>query len=758
MAEIDRERFSIIPALWASLALALTLWLFGPATIYYTNVLEFNYQFVWGLPGLAAGAVATLALLVVWPALLRRSRRRAAALILVLAALLWLQGTFLVWNYGPLDGREIPWGRLWPLGLIDGLVWLAGIAWALLRPDGLARRARAVALALIFVQAGWVGWLVWRAPKVPSFQHYALDETDKYVFSSDRNAIVLLLDTFQSDIFQELINDEPAWRNLFGGFTYYRNALANGAKTFTAVPALLTGRAYDNSRPLLDFIEEAYRAPTSLPRRLGAAGYRVELYPYPGTEKTVFFSDEIAANMERRTSRRMLAGQLGQLLDISLFRQAPHIVKPFIYNDQAWLLKRLLVSFSGSASGSARIREDGRFRPDALKLPDVQFISRMLANATATARPPVFKYFHLNGMHRPLELDRRLHIRRMSYGQRESFKEQARAGLEITRLFLTKLKELGVYDRSLIVVMGDHGSADYPLGVDLAAAGLRESASGQQRIPSHIKAAGLPLVLIKRPETEMKELAISDAPIEETDLPRSLTTFLGFDAGAMPGRAVSTIGEGETRERRFFYYNWNGWGDKYLYAMHEYAVNGHAWLDSSWREVGVRRPGESGEAYPLGTVLGFGPGGNAMPYQGIGWHAPEKSGFTWTREKRAELFLTVKPPTEDLVLRVFAMPYLVPGHLEAQQVGVEINGFRLATLTLRTPGENSLRVVIPRMLLRRGTLHLVFDLPDASAPADLGVGGDVRFLGLAVRALVLAPAANADAADLGGTPSGGDKR
>ncbi len=728
------------PALLALLALQLTLWLFGPATIYFTNVLEFSYRFAWAAPWLLAGAAAGFLLLAGLLVLLpRRLLPRATALLLALALLLWLQGTFLVWNYGPLDGRDIPWGRLWLRGVLDGGLWLGLIGWALWRPRGLARQARGAALLLIALQALWLGWLVVRAPAVPSFQHYELDVSGKYSFSRGRNAVLLVLDTFQSDVFQELCSQDPGLRRRWAGFTYYRNALSAAPKTFTAVPALLTGRAYDNSQPLLDFIADAYRDPASLPRRLGAAGFRVELYPYPGTEKTVFFDESVAANMKRRSSSRVLAGQLGLLADISLFRQLPHLLKPFVYNDQAWLLKRLLAAPPDYAQAAPRFRWDRSFDARALELPDVQFVSQLRANAEASGEKPVFKYFHLNGLHRPLVLDGQLRVRPMANNSRAAFLDQGRAALEIARLTLEKLRALGVYDDSLIVVMGDHGNADYPFGVNLAGTGLQET--GANRIPVHIKGSALPLLLVKPPRAGNGDLVTSDAPVSGTDLPRTVAAALGLADAGMEGRDMAAVPAGEPRRRTFYYYNWNGWGDRYLYSMREYEVNGHAWLDGSWREVGVRRPGDSGAVYRAGTVLHFTREGNAMPFQGIGWHAPEKAGFTWTRERRAELFMTIGPPRRDLVLHLLARPYLVPGRLESQRLAVRVNGRPAGRFTLDQPGAARLKVAIPRTLLgHTGSLHIVFELPDAAAPADLGRGNDIRFLGMAVYALVLGEA------------------
>jgi hypothetical protein len=173
--------------------------------------------------------------------------------------------------------------------------------------------------------------------------------------------------------------------------------------------------------------------------------------------------------------------------------------------------------------------------------------------------------------------------------------------------------------------------------------------------------------------------------------------------------------------------------------MREYVIRGHAWLDGSWRELGMKRPAAAGLAYPYGTPVRFSRDGNAGRYQGIGWHAPEKHGFTWTREKKAGLFFTIEPPAADLILKIVFKPYLVPGKLDVQEVGISVNGHKLERLVTRSPVEAEYRVVIPRRLIPGPELHMVFDIPTAKAPVDLNQGNDVRALGIAVRFLVLEP-------------------
>jgi hypothetical protein len=480
--------------------LSSTVWVFGPAYIYFTNTLEFDFSFSQALPWLlAATAVSMLLLLGLLYLLRKKIFQTGISLVFVLAVLLWVQGNLLVWHYGPLDGREIHWNAKWTLGLLDSGLWAAMIILALVKPGFFYKISRRASQVFIIIQLISVVMAAVQAPKIPSFKHYQIDASSKFSFSSRKNAVILMLDTFQSDLFQEIINEDEHYKNMFCGFTYFRNALSLAPKTYTSVPSFLTGHVYDNSIPMQEFIEKAYRSDSSLPGVLMKEGYRVELYPYPHTEKTIYFSESTISNIKNRVSGGLEGEQLGLLADISWFRQVPHFVKPYVYNKQAWLLKRLFSppSLPVPVKKAETSRKGRRFSKKTLELLDIRFICQMLKEATADQELPVFKYYHLSGLHRPLVLDENLEFRRMPYNQRASFKSQGKACLEITRLFLEKLKTIGQYDNSFIVVMGDHGCADYPYGVNVGAAGLVETPGPGLKIPTHIKAAGLPLVLIK---------------------------------------------------------------------------------------------------------------------------------------------------------------------------------------------------------------------------------------------------------------------
>jgi hypothetical protein len=129
-------------------ALATTLTLFLPSIVYLTNSREFAATYA---DVLASGLALAVALsLPLWLGLIILDRAvpawRAPALALLcgVAFLVWLQGNFLLWPYGLLDGSEIPWAEMRKYGYADGCLWLVVVITTLVFSRRVVRAAKPV--------------------------------------------------------------------------------------------------------------------------------------------------------------------------------------------------------------------------------------------------------------------------------------------------------------------------------------------------------------------------------------------------------------------------------------------------------------------------------------------------------------------------------------------------------------------------------------------------------------------------------------
>jgi hypothetical protein len=87
------------------------------------------------------------------------------------------------------------------------------------------------------------------------------------------NVLVLVLDSLQSDVFEDVLEAEPRLRDELDGFRHYRLASSNGPTTYLSLPTIHGGRPYEPGRSVVQFYREAVYEGSVL-NRLASAGYR----------------------------------------------------------------------------------------------------------------------------------------------------------------------------------------------------------------------------------------------------------------------------------------------------------------------------------------------------------------------------------------------------------------------------------------------------------------------------------------------------
>ena len=212
------------------------------------------------------------------------------------------------------------------------------------------------------------------------------------------------------------------------------------------MPAMLTGIPYRN-----DMRMSAYRrAHPSVFHALGQHGYRLRSatayfrdHPgaaFPGAEDAV----EYTIPRPYGSYRTYLDSTAARLLDLSLFRHAPHGVKADVYRDGAWLLQQRAASLWGPISGAPRA------------LADTAFLRDFADGIEARGESPLYSFLHVITPHPPIATDADCGYAGGGVGlTRAGYVGQARCALLVVRALLDRLRTLDLYDRSAIVVTSD---------------------------------------------------------------------------------------------------------------------------------------------------------------------------------------------------------------------------------------------------------------------------------------------------------------
>ncbi len=135
--------------------------------------------------------------------------------------------------------------------------------------------------------------------------------------------------------------------------------------------------------------------------------------------------------------------------------------------------------------------------------------------------------------------------------------------------------------------------------------------------------------------------------------------------------------------------------------------------------------------YPPGQVIKFGQSNQDAPYLAEGWSMPDAA-LRWTIGSRATLRLRL--PAQGSGLRVHAVlyPMLAPGKIARQRVRlITPEGTHPEMIELKRAEPTETIWELPGKLPHDHVLELTFQFPDAAAPADLGLSGDVRRLSVA---------------------------
>jgi phosphoglycerol transferase MdoB-like AlkP superfamily enzyme len=319
----------------------------------------------------------------------------------------------------------------------------------------------------------------------------------------------------------------------------------------------MTGQFYENKIPMQDFIKEVYLG-DSLPKILKENGYFVDLF---AIKNTVYYDEQVASNFSKRKSIFIDSKEFVRFLTADFFKISPHFLKKFVYEH----LERQ----------AEKTATDQFF----------DFIDGIQNKSAAVALKGYkgfFNFYHLIGIHPPLTIDENLEIQEMDI-TRANLKKQGLAVLKAMEMFLDKLKELDVYNNSMIIIIADHG-----LGTDINLDLYKSGIEDLNKIPMNEKGTALPLVLVKSFDSVGK-LKISDGPVALIDVPITIFKALGI-SGNFVGKSILETSENDKRTRRFLYFDWEHeyWKleKRYLSPMKEYFVTGFSWLDSSWKDPG----------------------------------------------------------------------------------------------------------------------------------------------------------------------------
>jgi len=546
------RRNKIISSIAVAAFFVLTILVFAPGHLFLTNPMEFNanyFELLGYLLLIALPVFILISIVLVFLPDKYNIHQKVVVLLFILSFLLWLQGNYIIWKYGVLAGGEIEFNTLFLI--FDGAIWIAAVIIAWIKSSFFFRFVKFFSIVLIIGQVISTSIMVYNMPDISDLKRYKIDSSNKFVFSKENNVIILMLDTFQSDVFQEIIVEDESYKDIFEGFIYYRDTLCGFPTTIASAPNFLTGQYFDNSISYPEFLKKAYLSSNSIPMVLLANGFEVDCFG-----SCIYKDKKVMSNLIK--GGQVKGSTILNLYDAAFFRYLPDVFKNYVYRDGKWALSNFPLDEQKVVIKEPEIE----FDKEVLKLYDIAFIVDMLSRANTIEGKPIFKYYGLMGLHHPYLLNERLEYEEMD-NSRESYKRQARGSLQVVKLFLNELKNLGIYDNSMIFIMGDHGIFKATLNIQSA----------------------VPLLLVKKYNSR-GTMEVSEVPVSLSDIPVTVFSELGFE-GEFHGEDIFSLNESTNRTRTYCFYNWaspgfSDWSKDYLPPIKKYLISGPAYLKNSW--------------------------------------------------------------------------------------------------------------------------------------------------------------------------------
>lgn len=447
MLNIRSQQFKITAL--ASTFLALQLFVFSPLAILLENIVESDLSITVLLSYAAPFVLGCIFLLLaLWYLLSEKFNRILVPLISALAILVWMQSNILFADYGQLDGTTIDFSVHKTREVLEIILWISAISSFILLYKKFKPFLVEILSTLFIFQILLSGW---QTISVISDVNFSMNDLYKkedtsgksfdsayYELSPEKNIIHIIPDSFQSNIFAEIVNDNPEYKKQLHGFSFFKNNMGLFPTTLLTMPAMISGEVYDGTLTYKELWSNI--SDNNVQQKLAESGYRSDIKPAQHVRKFMCLSDYSNCFDYIKPSNKY---EYYQYIDIGIFRAVPNIIKKLIYNNDNWFLLNYFTNtnvYKFPQSSEALYFED--------------FSENLIINDTAD---PIYKFLHLIPPHMPFRLDSECNLIDKRAISKAAQKDQSHCITKLILKLVQNLKKSGIYDNTMIIISSDHG-------------------------------------------------------------------------------------------------------------------------------------------------------------------------------------------------------------------------------------------------------------------------------------------------------------
>jgi len=265
-------------------------------------------------------------------------------------------------------------------------------------------------------------------------------------FSSSRNVIVMSFDSLQGDFLETVFTENEELRNQFDGFTFYDDVISYAPNTTFSLLSTLTGKYVPVGRDgdLRETLFIANRN-SSLPAILAKNNFQGDTFNVPhNLSKDAVFNNATTVLPENISDNYKLTAS-----DIQYLKIFP---KSFSLK----LLEGFSINFNNTENETDEItiiKNDKLGHGYGIE----KYVFKKMLDDFHLVPEPVFKFHHYLHTHQPIRFDHNYNYDPGTSENLDSAKTEMVGAMGQLAKLISKLKDLEIYDDSLLIITSDHG-------------------------------------------------------------------------------------------------------------------------------------------------------------------------------------------------------------------------------------------------------------------------------------------------------------
>lgn len=534
----------------------ITMVLYLPNELYLSNVYDMMIPYSIFIRTLLLGSLAYFAvytiLLVYF--LTQKQFMLVCEIIFAITVAGYLQGVILNGTLNIMDGTRQSWSVI--TMVVNALIWLViigisvSLRYIVKKVGDKKESAKKININKIFsvicIYLSLIQLVTWvylgiTTQNVKAENDYELTTEGRFELSPDHNVIVFVLDWFDVQIMDRMLEAEADFLEPLQDFTWYKNTTSLYAYTAMSVPYLLTDVEWEYDMDEAQYREYAFQNSTIL-RDIADQNYNIGVYT-AGKFVSESVSD-IVINYSNLTVQGWNHYRiLDQMIKCSKYRNYPFAMKGAYWYTGGQISEDLLDASVHNASDDEPFYEE--LTNDRIQIAEN-------GNYDGT-----YRFYHLLGVHPPFNPD---------------MLSQGKYCMNIVYEYLQQLKDAGVYDDATIIITADHGQ-------NYLAAGYEKQLSKYD-----FSMASSPILFVKKShQTNEDGMNMSMAPVSHAQMAATIMEAVNGDT-LNYGETFDDIEEDRQWER-YLTLRRHDTKEKNIINYAKYAINGYVGDWNNWSAV-----------------------------------------------------------------------------------------------------------------------------------------------------------------------------